>query len=152
MSGVLPVIISYPERSCCPRRIKCINQAWCSRPKHHRRLGTFLHPILFHHLHFNSRMATSTCCSWLCRYGLAYVMLIPKPCVSRWKSVCHPTNAKAMSTLRLAGIPTSLVNRRNDSVESWSPFEAVGYTATKLPFEIMIAPVCPCIDLHLDSI
>ncbi len=64
--------------------------------------------------------------------------------------MCQPTNANAMSHLRLAGIPTSIVNRRNDSVESWSPLEAVGYIAMKLPFEITIAPVCQRIDLYLD--
>lgn len=145
------MIISYPDRSCRPRGIKCINRAWCSSPKHHNRRGTYLHPILLRHRRFNSRMATSTCCSWLCRYGSAYVMLMPNRCASRWKSVCRPTNADAISTLRLAGIPTSSVNHRNDSVESWSPLEAVGYTATKLPFEITIAPVWPRIDLYLDS-
>ena len=151
MSGVLPVIISYPNRLLCPRGIKCINRAWCSSPKHHSRLGTFLDPILLRHFCFNSRMATSTCCNWLCLYGSAYVKLMPNRCTNRWKSVCWPTNVAAMSHFRLVGIPISYVKRRKDSVESRSPLDAVGYIAAKLPFDITIAPVWPRIDLYLDS-
>ncbi len=96
-------------------------------------------------------MATSTCCNWLCLYGSAYVKLMPNCCTSCWKSVCQPTNAAAMSHLRLAGILISSVKRCKDSVESRSPLDAEGYIAAKLPFDMTIAPVWPCIDVYLDS-
>ncbi len=151
MSGVLPVIISYPNCLLCPCGIKCINRAWCSSPKHHSCLGTFLDPILLRHFCFNSRMATSTCCNWLCLYGSAYVKLMPNRCTSCWNSVCWPTNATAMLHLRLAGILISFVKHCKDSVESRSPLDAEGCIAAKLPFEMTIAPVWPGIDLYLDS-
>jgi hypothetical protein len=56
--------------------------------------------------------------------------------------VCVTTNKRfAILHLRLTGMPISLVKRRSDSVESRSLCEAVGYTATKLPFDMTIAPV-----------
>ncbi len=151
MSGVLPVIILYPDRLLCLRGIKRINQAWCSSPKYHSHCWTFLDPILLRHFCFNSHMATSTCCNWLCLYGSAYVKLMPNCCTSRWKSVCRPTNAAVMLHLGLAGIPISSVKHCKETVESRSSLDAEGYIAATLPFEMTIAPVWPCIGLYLDS-
>ncbi len=152
MSGVLPVTISYPDLSFRPPRDKIQQTGLVLETKapQHRR-GTLRCCILLLQRRLSYWIATSTLCSWLCLYGSECVILICNLRTRRWKSVLWPTNAAAISDFRLAGMPISLDIRCSDSVQSSSFFVLVGYTKTKFPFVITIAPVCCCIDWYLDS-